>query len=191
MKCTEARWLIEGVPCPHCYAPAGRACMRFNTLEYIETIHVERIARALTLPLPEIEFWVAGAAVPQPRAGPGRGGHMIMAPDASGIRVWRSTLRAMAQIEMQDRAMLTGPIRLMAQFIFKRPKRLGDINEIEKLLHDQRPDWDNLGKAVSDAFKLVVWDDDGRVSTAIMRKRFAKVGEKPGALVRVYRDWAR
>lgn len=136
-----------------------------------------------------MELFAAGKPVPQPRAGPGRGGHMIMARAAHAIRGWRQTLKMMAQSAMLGKVPASGPLRMEILFLFPRPLRLREIHNIDAVvLHAQTPDWDNVGKAVSDAFKGVVWIDDGQVSTVYLRKRFAQVNEAPGVVVRVYRD---
>lgn len=98
-------------------------------------------------------------------------------------------LRMLAQQAMIGKVPVSGPIRLEILFLFPRPKRLQlptNVNDV--VLHDQTPDFDNVAKAVSDSFKGIIWIDDGQVSTAYVRKRFAQVNERPGCLVRAYRD---
>lgn len=135
-----------------------------------------------------MELFAAGKPVPQPRAGPGKGGHMIMAKRAHHIRGWRDTLRMMAQHAMLGKVPVTGPLRLIIEFRFPRPQRLCKPHNVnDMVLHDQKPDWDNVGKA-TDSFTGVIWMDDGQVSTAMVQKRFAQVNQQCGILVKVYRD---
>lgn len=141
-------------------------------------------------PEPLVTFFAIGRPVPQKRAAPGRGGHMIMAPAAHAIRGWRDTLRMLAQQAMLGRRPFDGPIRLEILFKFPRPQRLCKAhNRDDMVLHTaDRGDWDNVGKAVCDAMNGVVFFDDCQVSTAFIRKRFAQMHEQSGCAVRVYRD---
>jgi Holliday junction resolvase RusA-like endonuclease len=137
---------------------------------------------------PLVELFAAGKPVPQPRAGPGKGGHMIMSKASHGIRGWRDVLRMQAQLVMIGKIPFTGPLRMEILFRFPRPKRLQAPHNInDMVLHDQKPDWDNVGKA-TDSFTGVIWMDDGQISTVYLRKRFALMTEAPGVLVRIYRD---
>lgn len=136
-----------------------------------------------------VELFAAGKAVPQPRAGPGNRGRMIMAPRQHAIRGWRDLLKMLAQDAMRGATPVSGALRMEILFLFARPKRLQTPELANDLiLHTIRPDWDNIGKAASDAFKGVVWMDDCQVSTVMLRKRYALEREAPGVLVRVYHD---
>lgn len=137
-----------------------------------------------------VELFAAGKVVPQPRTTDGKQGVRIMAPARHAIRGWRQVLRMKAQDGMKGRTPVTGPIRLEVLFLFPRPKRLQKPKNInDMVLHDNDSgDWDNIGKAVSDSFNMVVWMDDCQVSTVFLRKRFAMMTEAPGVLVRVYHD---
>lgn len=147
---------------------------------------------------PLVSFFARGRAVSQPRAQQGNRGVKIMAPRTHAIHGWRDVLKLMAQQAMNGRLPVSGPIRLELLFLFARPKRLcrprgvelkdGERYIDELALHESDPDWDNIGKAVSDAFRMVVWLDDCQVSTVSLRKRYANHAEPPGVLVRAYRD---
>lgn len=41
-----------------------------------------------------------------------------------------------------------------------------------RLMHTTKPDWDNLGKIVSDALNLVAWKDDSQVFWANVKKLY-------------------
>lgn len=137
-----------------------------------------------------VQLFAAGRVVPQPRASEGKQGVRIMAPAKHSIHGWRQTLKMLAQQQMMGRVPVTGPVRLEALFLFPRPKRLQkphNINDVV-LCDNDKGDWDNIGKAVSDAFNMVVWMDDCQVTTSFIRRRFAQMNEAPGVVVRVWRD---
>ena len=95
----------------------------------------------------------------------------------------------MAQQSMLGKIPVAGPLRLEVLFLFPRPKRIQRPELAnDHIPHAQKPDFDNVAKAVCDSFTGVVWLDDGQVSTAYVRKRFATATEAPGVLVRVYYD---
>lgn len=67
------------------------------------------------------------------------------------------------------------PIRLEATFFRRRPKSTPKRVE----LPTTKPDWDNLGKLVSDALTHFVYSNDSHITTAIIKKRFADIGTTP------------
>ena len=54
----------------------------------------------------------------------------------------------------------------------KKKKKLA----IDRLLHPKKPDWDNVGKIVSDALNEIAYHDDAQVYDAHIVKEY---GEKP------------
>lgn len=89
-----------------------------------------------------------------------------------------------------------GIYKLRVLALFKRPKRLIGVRDDENLLvgmsGSHYPDWDNIGKLVSDAFNKIVWKDDGQVADAGSRRVFVKKKpngkwQRPGIRVRVWK----
>ncbi len=99
---------------------------------------------------------------------------------AKNERKWAKGVRIAALVARSQHKfrMLEGPVRLELTFYRKAPakpkwKRNG--------LPDTTPDWDKLGRSVSDALSGILYDDDKRVTTAIVHKRYGE----PGALIKV------
>ena len=73
--------------------------------------------------------------------------------------------------------MLTGAIGLRVTAYFPIPKSFTRAKTEQaisgSLLHTKKPDWDNIGKIVSDALNGVVYPDDAVVSDATVAKRYS------------------
>jgi len=91
--------------------------------------------------------------------------------------------RALAALPKENRAILTGPVRLTMAFHLPRPKKFHKRGV--PVAHLTAPDWDKLSRAVSDALSQVVYVDDRQVVEAIVGKFYAEVGEPPHVTVRV------
>lgn len=122
-----------------------------------------------------------------------------MAPAGHAIRGWRRDVKAAAERAMQGRRPASGAVKLGLVFKYRRPQRLcqqrskvvlgdGERYEDELLVpHIQDPDWDNIGKAISDSLKGVAWVDDCQVFDAHVIKLFADARETPGVWISVWR----
>ena len=53
------------------------------------------------------------------------------------------------------------------------------------LMHRTKPDWDNIGKAVSDALNGVAWEDDGQIVVARVARVYAAKGESPKVVITI------
>lgn len=73
-----------------------------------------------------------------------------------------------------DRGKLSGPVIVAVQFTFQVPASLSRKEREERLqrkYHFQKPDRDNLDKAVLDAItKAGIWDDDCQVCSGVVEK---------------------
>jgi Holliday junction resolvase RusA-like endonuclease len=83
----------------------------------------------------------------------------------------------------EDFKVLQGPVILRIDCRLKRPKShygTGRNKDIVKksapLWPLKTPDWDNLGKFVSDCFNELIYQDDKQVISATVEKFYAKVG---------------
>lgn len=74
----------------------------------------------------------------------------------------------------------SGPVKLEATFAFPVPPSLSKKEKAERLdvgWHTQKPDRDNLAKALMDALNHVgIWDDDSQVCTGNVEKRWSEQG---------------
>ena len=88
------------------------------------------------------------------------------------------------------RPVFTGPVRVDCEFIFPRPKShfnsKGQIKANAPVWHTQKPDRDNLDKAVLDTLtKVQAWTDDSQVCTGMLLKRWTALGEASGVQITI------
>jgi Holliday junction resolvase RusA-like endonuclease len=137
-----------------------------------------------------ITFTVPGQPVPQPR-------HKISTWGGRG----RAYIEARHPIHAYKQAIILaaglagrngregGGVSLEINFVFARPPSHWTKSGIAKGAPAIPPrcDWDNLGKAVSDAItdSAAIWIDDDQVVEAVVRKRYADRHELPGTTVTV------
>src|SRR5262245_48632931 len=140
---------------------------------------------------PAIWIRVFGEPKPQPR--PRAFGRkigkqfVVRAYDPKTAEGWKSLI-AQAAEKVLPKTPLSGPIRMHASFIFARPKSHfrsnGQLKASAPVWHTSTPDRDNLEKAVSDALTHIgFWEDDSRVCAGEVMKRYAKIDERPGAIL--------
>lgn len=74
----------------------------------------------------------------------------------------------------------SGPVKLEATFAFPVPPSCSKKEREDRLAqgwHTQKPDRDNLAKALMDALNHVgIWDDDSQVCTGNVEKRWSETG---------------
>jgi len=115
------------------------------------------------------------------------------------IKKWRTTpkktTKAVDTIQKQVIRLFDNPdsdsvYKLKVVALFPRPVRLLKKNVTSNLLVGKVPDWDNIGKVVSDAFNKIIWKDDAQVAHSIVVKRFVKmkngIWETPGIKIKVW-----
>lgn len=122
-----------------------------------------------------IRFSVPGAPVAKARPRFTQNGHAYT-PDKT--RSYEAIVKLCAMKAMKGKKLLTGAISLSVTAFFPIPKYFTKaIREKAlsgELWHQKKPDWDNVGKIVSDALNGVVFSDDAKVSRAIVEKRYSE-----------------
>jgi Holliday junction resolvase RusA-like endonuclease len=137
-----------------------------------------------------ITFNVAGQPVPQPRhkisTWGGRGRAYIKARHP--IHAYKQAIILAAKLAGRNRRE-GGGVLLEINFVFARPPSHWTKSGLAKGAPAIPPkcDWDNLGKAVSDAItnSKAIWIDDDQVVDGRVRKRYADRHELPGTTVTV------
>ena len=156
---------------------------------------------------PRIEVFVPGEPVPQPRSHStvltDRGGNVVRGrngrpivrhytptsrrKDGTGdISAWKELVMLKLREQLPyPRTPWDGPVELDITFWFQRTQ---DLERPKfgngELLHDVRPDIDNLAKAVMDVMTAEkVWKDDGRVTDTTVRKRYVARGYQAGCRI--------
>ena len=148
-----------------------------------------------TKPPKPVVFHVMGDPIAQPRpraryfAKLGRAG--VYNP--SNADQWKAQVKAVAEREKPSQP-FEGPLKLSVTFVMFRPSsHFGTGKNREKLKpakayyhHRQKPDIDNLVKALMDAMEDAgIWLDDAQVSHIEMRKVWVRPSSKIGAYVTV------
>jgi len=126
----------------------------------------------------DLFFIVPGEPVAQPRhrvstiGGRGR----LYLPKSHPVHAYKVAIRA-AFIEAAPRwKTITGPVQLNVYCRFAMPASWSKKKraELQGAIHDSKPDWDNVGKAVCDALTdCGVWADDKQVASAFVCKRWS------------------
>jgi Holliday junction resolvase RusA-like endonuclease len=140
-----------------------------------------------------ISFLVIGLPKAQPRPRAFYNKHLGQARvfEAGTAESWKGNV-ALAAREHRPATTHEGPVVLEIDILLPRPKRLNRKADPDgKIPCIAKPDWDNLGKAISDAITpLGIWRDDCQVCDARVRKWYvAKPGQTfdalPGARITI------
>jgi len=130
-----------------------------------------------------IEFMAWGFAQPKgsTRAFMPKGARFpVVTSDNPKLKYWQQVVASAAQ-QQAGASLATGPVRLHLQFMLPRPKSLGT----KTVAHTKRPDLDKLVRAVKDALKGVLYDDDSQVIALWATKAYAPKGVTPNVRVRL------
>lgn len=115
---------------------------------------------------------------------------VIVVYDTPGAKNWKATAQGhMLGIRFPSGPLegcIEGPVALRVLAVFTCPKSHHRKREpLPRRWHVQRPDGDNVLKAVKDAAKGVLWLDDSQVAVAEVTKIIGAQGEAPYVEVRV------
>ncbi len=143
-----------------------------------------------------ITFFVAGTpkAQPRPRAFARKIGNTFMARvyDAGTAEEWKSQI-ALAAREHLPAQPIAGPVHAHITFLLPRPKghynSKGEVrSKNEDPRHGQKPDVDNLTKAVLDALSQIgMWTDDAQLWNVEVTKLWAGKTVEAGAEINL--EW--
>lgn len=121
-----------------------------------------------------IEFVVYGEPVGKARPRFAKSGH---AYTPAKTRVYEAIVKGEASIAMRWKKPLTGAISLSVRAFFPIPKyftrQIRQKALSGELYHQKKPDWDNVGKIISDALNGVVYADDAIVARAEVVKLYS------------------
>lgn len=100
---------------------------------------------------------------------------------------YENALGMMANAAMRGKKILDGAIAIRVIGTFRVPKSWSAKDQAAALAgqihHTSKPDFDNLAKAATDAFKGIVWTDDARAARALVIKQY---GADPSLVVEVF-----
>jgi Holliday junction resolvase RusA-like endonuclease len=115
-----------------------------------------------------ITFFAPGIPKPQPRPRAFARNGMARVYDPGTAEGWKSAIAVAAKEVLPDKP-LAGPIGLRIVFLLPRPKSHYRANgnlrdQFRTICHAQKPDLDNLAKAVMDCLSTIgMWKDDAQV----------------------------
>jgi Holliday junction resolvase RusA-like endonuclease len=122
-----------------------------------------------------IKLIVPGEPIAKQRARVCRSGHAYT-PEKT-VR-YETYIRELFAVQYPSFEPLIGAVVLKVWAYFPIPKgvskRTRGLMESEFIRRDKRPDWDNIGKAVSDALNGVAYADDGQIGAASIEKLYSK-----------------
>ena len=125
-----------------------------------------------------ISFTVPGDPVAQPRPQISTRGGFARAfvPRVHPIYVYRDAIQLAAKVAMAGQAPVEGPVLVTVLFRFGRPKSHTKAARLDDN-HKQKPDLDNLCKAVLDALNGICWADDSQVCQIRASKAWRTEGQ--------------
>jgi Holliday junction resolvase RusA-like endonuclease len=127
-----------------------------------------------------ISFFVEGTPAPQgSKTAKCINGRAVMWEASKGVKVWRDTVTAQAQIQMiADRLeTITEPVELVLDFQLAKPK------SVKRALPSVKPDLDKLIRSTCDALtKSKIYQDDALVVTVKATKTY---GTKSGCHITI------
>jgi crossover junction endodeoxyribonuclease RusA len=137
-----------------------------------------------------IEFFVPGLAQPggSKRAFPIRrkdGSVGVAVSDANPkVYAWREVVALAASRACTSP--LTGPVELHVEFVMQRPQGHYGAKGLKRSSphwHLKKPDATKLTRALEDALTGIAWQDDAQVVLKVVKKRYVRENEPPGAHV--------
>ena len=125
-----------------------------------------------------ISFTIPGDPIAQPRHKVSIRGKKPVAyiPGDHPIHAYKEAIQLAAKVAMAGLAPVEGPVLVTVLFRFARPKSHSKAARIDHN-HRQKPDLDNLCKAVLDALNGICWADDSQVCQIRASKAWRTEGQ--------------
>ena len=125
-----------------------------------------------------ISFTIPGDPIAQPRHKISTRGGFAKAYISKDhpIHAYKQAIQLEAKVAMAGLASVEGPVLVTAMFRFGRPKSHTKAARIDDN-HKQKPDLDNLVKAVLDALNGICWADDSQVCQIRASKAWRTEGQ--------------
>jgi len=135
-----------------------------------------------------IEFSVNAVPVAQPRQrhAISKGGRVInYTPANSPVNQFKASVAYAAKMAYAG-PVLTCPVKMKIIAVFPRPWYITrKKSENCRVVKSTKPDWDNLGKSVSDALNGVLYHDDALIYSATVEKFIGDLLELPSVRVTI------
>jgi crossover junction endodeoxyribonuclease RusA len=130
-----------------------------------------------------ITFTVAGMA-PAPQGSKRHVGKGVMVESCKTVKPWRYLVSQAAIATGVP--LMRGPVSLSVVFLFQRPKGhygAKGLKPSAPSFHMVRPDLSKVLRSTEDALTGVLYDDDSRIVSTTMLKRYCLGKEVPGAII--------
>ncbi len=88
---------------------------------------------------------------------------------------YEGIIKQYAALAMRSTPPFEGPLRMTIRATFLIPQAWSEKRKREAVWKTSKPDWDNIGKIVSDACNMIVYQDDAQVVEAIVQKRYGPI----------------
>lgn len=114
------------------------------------------------------------------------GGKVYYYTPSTGVQEWKAAIAQAIESQVPEQPW-DGPVMVSMTFHMKRPKRMMTAAAPEcELWHSQKPDIDNLMKAVLDVCtEQHVWHDDDQVSFVWAKKYWMEKDGEPGMFLAI------
>jgi Holliday junction resolvase RusA-like endonuclease len=123
-------------------------------------------------------FTIPGKPMGQPRARFARMGKFVKTYDPKEAVSYKATIIQLARAAGVRQ--MIGPVRLAIDAYLPRPKRLWrKIDPSAAIPAECKPDWDNIGKIVSDALNGIAYADDAQVWHGSVKTWYHAKGDMP------------
>ena len=127
---------------------------------------------------------------PKPQGSKRHVGNGVMVESCRDVKHWRQLVTfAAVQRKCQP---LIGDIAMTAEYIMSRPKshfgtgkNAGKLKPSAPYWVGVKPDLSKIQRSTEDALTKVAYTDDARIVSLVTFKRYAAVGELPGAVLTV------
>ena len=117
---------------------------------------------------------------------PGSGRAIVTHNTIKGAKEWAQRIVDVVHSAAFEFVPAKTPLEIVAVFALPRPLSASRKRSAHELAA-KKPDIDKLMRALLDALTHVVWGDDSQIVRALVEKRVADPGERPGVHVRVWR----
>lgn len=160
----------------------------------MSTMNAERIEVATPVDRLLCQLRVNAIPVAQPRqrhrvitAG-GRAFASNYTPQRDPVNAYKASIRA-ALSEAFSGPPLQGPLRVVVEFVFDRPKYLLKPRSYAgRILYTKKPDADNLVKSTFDALNGLLWSDDAQCAIVEASKWWRDLSEAPHVRLSVWQS---
>jgi Holliday junction resolvase RusA-like endonuclease len=130
-----------------------------------------------------LEFVIPGVPMASARARTTGNHHYV----TQRQKAYRRAAGLLALRAMAGRGLFTGPVALAMVAVFEPPASWTKAKRAAALAGEVvpvvKPDWDNLGKIVSDAMNEVVYKDDAQIFEAHVSKRYGEMARVEVAVI--------